>query len=205
MSIYDAGWLAKFLDSKNQPQEIKDYLREENKLLLEKIKKGTSLVDFGCGYGRHLELLAERLSYGLGIDINDKAVEQARRNLSKYNHIELRVADCRDLCLRQTFDYAISMNNTIGNIEEKEKVIAEMKKAVFPDGRCILGLYNINSIEPRVLWYEKTGLKIKKVTEDYIETDKGFRSYHFTKEEIIRLTGRCDILSIAEIGYFGFF
>ena len=55
MSIYDKGWLMKFLNPKNQPQQMRNYLDKESKLLKNQILKGTSLIDFGCGYGRHLD------------------------------------------------------------------------------------------------------------------------------------------------------
>lgn len=200
MSIYDKGWLSKFLDIRNQPEEMQEYFRREDELLLEHIAQNVSLIDFGCGFGRHLELLVERFSYGFGIDINEGDVAQGQINLARYGHIELRVVDCRDPNLNQTFDYAICMNNTLGNIEEKEKVIAEMRKAS-PNGICVFGVYNPNSIKLRTEWYERTGLRIKSIAGNYIETEEGFRSYHFTEEEIVRLIGG-KILEIGRIGYF---
>lgn len=199
MSIYDKGWLSKFLDPKNQPEEMQEYFRREDELLLEHIAQNVSLVDFGCGFGRHLELIAERLTYGLGIDIDKYSVELGQRNLARYPHTELRVGDCRNPNLDRIFDYAICMNNTLGNIEEKERVIAEMRKAA--NGVCIFGVYNPNSVEPRKEWYERTGLKIMTIAENYIETEEGFRSYHFDEEKLVRLIGG-KVLEIGRIGHF---
>ena len=67
MSIYHKEWLSKFLNPKNQPDEIKEYLERENDFLLKNVIRGSSLVDFGCGFGRHLELLSRRLSYRIYI------------------------------------------------------------------------------------------------------------------------------------------
>jgi len=60
MSIYDCGWLIRFLDSSKQPKEIRDYIEKENRLLTKHVDYGSRLVDLRCGFGRHLELLQDR-------------------------------------------------------------------------------------------------------------------------------------------------
>jgi len=202
MSIYDHLWLTRFLNPINQPKEIRSFLKEESEILLNHIKIGSSLIDFGCGYGRHLELLSDRLSYGLGIDISKGNITLGKRRLRHYTNIELKVADCRSPNLEQIFDYAIIMNNTLGNMEEKKKVVSEMENAIHQKGQCIFSVYNPESVSPRIDWYQRTGLKVKTVSSNYIETEDGFRSYHFTKDQLLKLIGRCNIIPIGRIGYF---
>ncbi|MFA0813794.1 methionine biosynthesis protein MetW [Microbulbifer epialgicus] len=47
-----------------------EYLDEENRFLQELVGKGSTLIDFGCGNGRHLRLLESHLDFGMGIDLD---------------------------------------------------------------------------------------------------------------------------------------
>lgn len=202
MLTYSSDLLSRFLNQGNQPADAKEYIKEENRLLSEIIKPRTTLIDFGCGFGRHLELLRDRLFYGLGIDINKEYILSGRRKLKDYPNLELKVADARHPKLGMLFDYAICMNNTLGNIKEKQKVIAEMQKAIIPGGLIIVGVYSENSINSRIRWYKNIGLHTKKVIEDYILTEEGFRSEHFTEKKLIRLFNNCcKIKNIDKFGY----
>lgn len=202
MSIYYLGWIYRFLDPKNQPQEIQDYLRRENELLLQNIGQNTSVVDFGCGYSRHLELLGTNLRYGLGFDIVGQYIKTGRERLKRYPNLKLIVSDARNAGLHKNkFDYAICMNNTLGNIEEQGKVVSEMRRVILPNGLVLAGVYSEKSIDSRIEWYERTGLTIEKVTGDHIITKQGFRSEHFSISKINTLFENCSIEDIAGIGY----
>lgn len=203
MLVYSSCLLSRFLDPKNQPEEVKEYLEREDRFLLDSIAQGSTLADFGCGFGRHLELLKGRLSYGLGIDNNEKDILVGRRRLKDCPNLELKVADVRDPRLERIFDYAVCMNNTLGNIEEKQKVIDEMQKAIVPEGLILAGVYSEKSIQPRIRWYENVGLHIKDITERHILTEEGFKSGHFRVEDLARLFGPC--CRIEKTGEFGFF
>lgn len=55
--IYASGLLNRALDPATQPPEIRAFLQAEIALLDEIIVEGMTLVDVGCGTGRHLALL----------------------------------------------------------------------------------------------------------------------------------------------------
>lgn len=202
MSIYDKGWLMRFLNPENQPKQIQDYLNQEIKLLLRYVSPKSCLIDFGCGFGRHLELLQKKLSYGLGIDTIDEYIAAGNKRLKRFSNLELIKADALNFNIENKFDYAICMNNTLGNIAEKEKLILQMKKATKPEGKLIAGVYSNKSIDSRIKWYNKTGLKIKKITNEFILTDNGFKSWHFTKKQLYKLFNTKKVENIADIGYF---
>ena len=192
----------KFLDPGNLTKQMQDYLQEESTLLLEHIQDNASLADFGCGFGRHLELLGTNLRYGLGFDIVGQYISIGRERLKKYPNLKLMVSDARNAGLHKNkFDYAICMNNTLGNIEEQGKVVSEMRRVILPDGLILAGVYSEKSIDSRIEWYERTGLTIEKVTEGYITTKQGFRSEHFSRTKLSTLFGNCSIEDIAGIGY----
>ena len=49
---------------------INSYLLAEEEYLKNNIPIDASVIDFGCGNGRHLNLLKNRIGRGVGIDMN---------------------------------------------------------------------------------------------------------------------------------------
>src|SRR5215468_10509070 len=75
---YAAGLLNRALDPATQPPEIRSYLQAEIDLLNGTIVKGMAVIDFGCGTGRHLAMLGDRLRIGVGVDYAHNYVVEAR-------------------------------------------------------------------------------------------------------------------------------
>ena len=192
------NWLVKFLDPKNQPQLIKKFLDNENKFLLEHIHQNKSVLDIGCGFGRHLSLLAPIINKGVGVDINERSISQSKIVLQKYEFINTFVSDASNLKSKikdNTFDYVICMNNTFGNLGDKKRLILkEMKRIVKDNGEIIISVYSHQSISERVKWYQKTGLRNITIYSDFItalspqqEIKEKFKSEHFTKKSLQKL------------------
>ena len=55
---------------------INEYLLAEEEYLKNHISIDASVIDFGCGNGRHLNLLKNRIGRGLGIDMNQSYLEK---------------------------------------------------------------------------------------------------------------------------------
>jgi ubiquinone/menaquinone biosynthesis C-methylase UbiE len=75
--VYAAGLLNRALDPATQPPEIQAYLRAELDLLQDVIKEEMRVLDVGCGTGRHLILLRDRLRLGVGVDYERSYIAQA--------------------------------------------------------------------------------------------------------------------------------
>src|SRR6266545_368717 len=71
-----------------------------------------TLLDVGCGTGRHLELLRERYRVE-GLDINPVMLEAARDRLPG---VELHEADMVDFSLDHRFDVVISLFSAIAYV-----------------------------------------------------------------------------------------
>ena len=79
--VYAAGLLNRALDPSTQPPEIRSYLQAEIDLLDAAIIKGMAVIDLGCGTGRHLATLGDRLRIGVGVDYEHTYVVEARRRV----------------------------------------------------------------------------------------------------------------------------
>lgn len=54
--VYAAGLLNRALDPATQPPAIRSYLQAEMDVLDSMIVKGMTVIDLGCGTGRHLAM-----------------------------------------------------------------------------------------------------------------------------------------------------
>lgn len=80
------------------------------------IPSGKRILDVGCGNGNLLDSLSP--SYGLGIDISDRMIENASKN---YPHLKFQQDDCHEMKINEQFDY-IMMSDLIGDLWDVQKV-----------------------------------------------------------------------------------
>src|SRR5438034_8628275 len=114
--VYAAGLLNRALDPSTQPPEIRAFLQAEIELLDDMVVEGMSIVDIGCGTGRHLAMLGDRLRVGVGIDYEYRYLAEARKRAGA-GRLHFVGADAARLPLRPPFDLAICMTNSWGTME----------------------------------------------------------------------------------------
>lgn len=98
------------------------------------------LLDIGTGTGRVLELLAPRISQGVGVDASKAMLALARSRLARpgLSHCSVRLADMYRLPFPDaTFDLAV-MQMVLHYAEDPPGVLAELARVLRPDGRLIL-------------------------------------------------------------------
>ena len=79
--VYAAGLLNRALDPSTQPPEIRAFLQAEIDLLHDVIVAGMRVIDVGCGTGRHLGMLSDRLRIGVGLDYEHSYIVEAHRRV----------------------------------------------------------------------------------------------------------------------------
>jgi ubiquinone/menaquinone biosynthesis C-methylase UbiE len=92
-----------------------------------------SLLDVGCGTGRHLELLRERYRVE-GLDINPVMLEAARERCPG---VEFHEADMADFSLDNRFDVVTSLFSAIAYVRTAERMRAAtlcMRRHLNPGG-----------------------------------------------------------------------
>lgn len=174
----------------------KDWLKKENIYLLKKIKTNALVLDIGCGFGRHLKLLANIVKEISGIDWDKEAVKEARKNLPKFKNVKIFLEDAQKMHFeRNTFDYVICMGNTFGDFgKSKVKILKGMKRVVKKNGRIIISIYSEKALKTRLKQYTAIGIKIKKVKKDGTVFTPGFHSEQFSKEKLKDIFKRAGLI-----------
>jgi 2-polyprenyl-3-methyl-5-hydroxy-6-metoxy-1,4-benzoquinol methylase len=118
------------------------------------IQPGGSVVDFGCGSGRHALALAGLGVNVVGVDYVQSFVDTARTDASarSLNSVSFVAADCRDMRLGQLFDAAICLYDVVGsytNEEQNLSLIKNLGKHVRANGHVLLSVMNMELTERR--------------------------------------------------------
>jgi SAM-dependent methyltransferase len=109
--------------------------------------KGVTFLDVGCGIGRNsywaLEYGADA---GLAIDVDERTLAAARRNLGNFENLEIRFQSVYDLSDTDRFDIVYSIG-VVHHLEFPELAVRKMMEAAKPGGRVLVWLYGYENNE----------------------------------------------------------
>ncbi len=198
--VYAAGLLNRALDPATQPPEIRSYLQGEIELLNGAIVEGMAVIDLGCGTGRHLAMLGDRLRLGVGVDYEHTYVVEARRRAGG-RRLHFVTGDATAVPIRASFDLATCLTNTWGTMSDKVGVLHEMRRLAPRRGTRLLSVYAETSVRPRWEWYRRLGHPVVEESTESLTTEGGFRSEHFSEDRLRSLVGDCVIHRFSGIAY----
>lgn len=198
--VYAAGLLNRALDPATQPPEIRAFLQAELDLLHDIITEGAQAIDVGCGTGRHLLLLRDRLRLGVGVDYEQSYIAEADRRAGG-RHLHFVIADATAIPLLAAFDFAMCLTNTLGTMSDKTGVLREMRRVAPKPQTRLLSVYSEASVPSRREWYRRLGHAVLEETREYLVTEGGFRSEHFSEARLCSLVGECSIRPLTDIAY----
>ena len=101
-----------------------------------------SILDFGCGDGRHLEMIARAgIKDIIGVDYNSTAIEVAKNRCQKYS-IKLyqnnQNSNLKDLIQRDNLDCVVCWGITLTNAYYMtSEIFKQFTKILKPDGKVI--------------------------------------------------------------------
>ena len=198
--FYETNEGHKILDESCWTDNLRKYRELENKYLLENIEPKETLLDVGCGLGRHLVLLKNKIKKLVGID-HSKTIFKQVNELFEILNIHVNHVDILDFDSEEKFDYIICMFNTFGNMNtETQKVFLEkVKKFLKQDGKLIISVYSENAKDDQIQFYKNLGLGVEGFDEDFVHTNQGFASERFSKEKITKIIESINELKVKNI------
>jgi SAM-dependent methyltransferase len=128
------------------------------------IPEGSAVLELGCSTGFLLGHLNP--SAGLGVDISDVMIAEARK---KYPSIHFICENAEQFNTDQVFDYII-LSGILGVVKDIQKLLKKIKKWSTPDTRIFVDFYN-------PLWYpvirfgEITGFKMPEKIRNWLSVD----------------------------------
>ncbi|WP_169513058.1 class I SAM-dependent methyltransferase [Bacillus fungorum] len=124
---------------------LNDGLEEQIELISSILNstKETNILDFFCGHGRHAFKLLDKGFNVTGLDINEKYLEIIKTRTN--DTIKTIHADGRKYIGKENFDAVLSLENSIGYIENYDDNLAILKSihsCLKPKGKLIMTLIN---------------------------------------------------------------
>ncbi len=116
-----------------------------------------SLIDIGCGTGKHLSFLQERYEVE-GLDLNEELIEIARRTCPE---VRFTVADMTTFDLSRTFDVTACLFSAIGYVKTKEglrNALKQLAQHTNPSGLVL--------VEP---WFTPEQFWTDHITANYVD------------------------------------
>ncbi|MEA2725252.1 MAG: hypothetical protein QOH59_3023 [Gemmatimonadales bacterium] len=198
--VYAGGLLNRALDPASQPPEIQAFMRAEIDLLNDVVKEGMRVLDVGCGTGRHLILLRDRVGLGLGVDYERSYIAEAAARAGA-RQLQFIVGDATAIPLAAEFDFAMCLTNTWGTMSDKAGVLSEMRRLAPRPRTRLLSVFSEASLPARREWYRRLGHAVVQETDEYLLTGAGLRSEHFSHSRLRALVGDCTIRPVTDIGH----
>ena len=100
-----------------------------------------SFLDVGCGMGRNsFWPMTYGACEGCAVDIDERSLEAARRNLARFPAVEVTRSSAYDLPFADRFDIAFAIG-VIHHLEDPQRALQRMARAVKPGGRVLIWVY----------------------------------------------------------------
>lgn len=118
-----------------------------------------TLVDVGCGRGRHSITLASRGYHVTGFDLSPQAVKKARKRAKEkgLRQVHFLVHDMRHP-LPETFDAAVNLFTTFGyfmNESESREVLKSVEQMLKPGGVFLMDFLNADKVKRELVDFEE--------------------------------------------------
>lgn len=154
----------------------KDYEKETNfikQIVKDHSTQIKSILDVGCGTGKHLSFLSNTFDQLTGVDLNEEII-----NIAKTNHpnIDFATGEMQTFNLRKKFNVITCLYSVFNynlSIQSANKTLQNFKQHLEKDGLLIIAFYNPQNTEKK--------LTIHMGKDESIEIAK-FNQYKYNAE-----------------------
>ena len=109
------------------------------------VHRGSRILDFGCGNGRHTLCLAEKGMSTIGVDYTEIHIDAANKRKNSL-HVSFHVGDCRELDLGEgSADVALCLYDVVGSYvdnSENLRILQNLYRHVVPGGFAVVSVMN---------------------------------------------------------------
>ena len=173
----------------NPPQSYIKLFEQERVYLRKNIQKDSYVLDIGCGEGRNILSIIDITKNIVGMDIDQKAVDDTKQNLIQYPKINIILGDVVRMPFEDKIFDTVIFSMTLVNLDsQKEEALSEIKRVTKDNGIIIISVYSEKAREERLSMYQQVGVPIKnEINGKFIFDIEGFVSEQFSVQDIIDL------------------
>lgn len=186
---------------------VRRYLAAELEYVLNRLEPGDVALELGCGYGRVLEPLAERVRLAVGVDTSFASLALAREELAPYENVRLLQNNAVDLTIRDNaVDVVACVQNGISAFHvDPGELMAEAVRVAKPGGTVLFSSYAEAFWEERLAWFEAQAAEGLLGEIDYARTGDGvivcrdgFTATTFAPEDFLALAASLGVEACVE-------
>jgi ubiquinone/menaquinone biosynthesis C-methylase UbiE len=148
------------------------FISPDNKLTPFEIKKGNTIIDYGCGTGRYLKKASELVGDGgvvYAVDIHELSIKSALQIIEKFNlkNIKPILTDGKSVNVPEHSADIIYALDMFHMVKDPRRFLTELNRLIRPDGI----LYLEDGHQPRAATREKI---LNSDCWDIMETTKKY-------------------------------
>lgn len=157
-TVSDPAWFKRWFDSVFYHQLYANRSEKEARkfidALLDELKPAAnaSILDLGCGAGRHAKYLSSKEFNVTGLDLSASSIRTAKKSESINLHFAMH--DMRDPFGKNCFDYVFNFFTSFGYFKDdgdNHKVIRNIYHSLRPGGLLVLDYLNVVFAEERLV------------------------------------------------------
>lgn len=169
-----------------------DKKRKLQRFISKYANKKNTAIDFGCGVGKALPLLAPFFKEIIGVDVSKKCIAIAKT--SPYKNVSFKEADLAAQKINvPSVDFAFCCNVAMSDdVKRNYRIIRNVLNSLNKGGVALIVLPSLESVSISALtlmrWYETEGVNLADIPKDEMKNFRGNTAKHLS-EGIVNIDG----------------